>query len=147
MSNQWVGDRLPHWGQRGDVGCLPSCWGFTLTLEYARPHNLVTSESEWIPANCWHRRAVDTYRIYDGTDENGNAPMESSWGSMQIELLNRQHWRTNLQLAVGIADYIENFYNVARRHSTLNYRVFGSQRGAAGPRSPRIRRRRFKLEV
>ena len=50
-----------------------------------------------------------------------NAPMESFWGSMQIELLNRQRWRTNLQLAVGIADYIENFYNVARRHSALNY--------------------------
>jgi putative transposase len=50
-----------------------------------------------------------------------NAPMESFWGSMQIELLNRQHWRTNLQLAVGIADYIENFYNVALRHSALNY--------------------------
>ena len=50
-----------------------------------------------------------------------NAPMESFWGSMQIELLNRQSWRTNLQLAVGMADYIENFYNTARRHSALNY--------------------------
>jgi putative transposase len=50
-----------------------------------------------------------------------NAPMESFWGSMQIELFNRQRWRTNLQLSVGIADYIENFYNVARRHSALNY--------------------------
>jgi transposase InsO family protein len=50
-----------------------------------------------------------------------NAPMESFWGSMQIELLNRQSWRTNLQLGVGMADYIENFYNTARRHSALNY--------------------------
>ena len=50
-----------------------------------------------------------------------NAPMESFWGSMQIELLNRQRWRTNLELAVGMADYIENFYNTARRHSALNY--------------------------
>ena len=40
-----------------------------------------------------------------------NAPMESFWGSMQIELLNRQSWRTNLEFAVAIADYIENFYN------------------------------------
>jgi transposase InsO family protein len=40
---------------------------------------------------------------------------------MQIELLNRQRWRTNLQLCVGMADYIENFYNTARRHSALNY--------------------------
>ena len=46
-----------------------------------------------------------------------NAPMESFWGSMQIALLNRQSWRTNLQLAVGMADYIENFYNTARRHA------------------------------
>jgi putative transposase len=50
-----------------------------------------------------------------------NAPMESFWGSMQIELLNRQSWRTNLQLVVGKADYIENVYNTARRHSALNY--------------------------
>ena len=50
-----------------------------------------------------------------------NAPMESFWGSMQVELLNRQRWRTNLQLAVAMADYIENFYNPTRRHSALGY--------------------------
>ena len=40
---------------------------------------------------------------------------------MQIELLNRQRWRTNLELAVAIADYIDHFYNPARRHSALGY--------------------------
>jgi transposase InsO family protein len=50
-----------------------------------------------------------------------NAPMESFWGSMQIELLNRQKWRTHLELAIAIADYIENFYNPSRRHSSLGY--------------------------
>ena len=50
-----------------------------------------------------------------------NAPMESFWGSMQIELLNRQRWRTNLELAIAIADYIEHFYNSTRRHSALDY--------------------------
>lgn len=50
-----------------------------------------------------------------------NAPMESFWGSMQIELLNRQKWRTNLELALAIADYIEHFYNPTRRHSALGY--------------------------
>jgi hypothetical protein len=39
---------------------------------------------------------------------------------MQIELLNRQKWRTFVELAEGIADYIENFYNPARRDSSLN---------------------------
>jgi putative transposase len=50
-----------------------------------------------------------------------NAPMESFWGSMQVELLNRQRWRTNLELAIAMADYIDNFYNPARRHSALGY--------------------------
>jgi putative transposase len=50
-----------------------------------------------------------------------NAPMESFWGSMQIELLNRQKWRTILELAVAMADYIEHFYNCDRRHSSLGY--------------------------
>jgi transposase InsO family protein len=50
-----------------------------------------------------------------------NAPIESFWGSMQIELLNRKHWRTNLELAIAIADYIEHFYNPTRRHSALGY--------------------------
>ena len=47
--------------------------------------------------------------------------MESFWGSMQVELLNRNPWRTNLELAIAIADYIENFYNPSRRHSSLGY--------------------------
>ncbi len=40
---------------------------------------------------------------------------------MQIELLNRQKWRTNLELAVAMADYIDHFYNCDRRHSSLGY--------------------------
>lgn len=50
-----------------------------------------------------------------------NAPMESFWGSMQVELLNRKKWRTVLELAIAIAEYIEHFYNPVRRHSTLGY--------------------------
>lgn len=50
-----------------------------------------------------------------------NAPMESFWGSMQIELLNRKKWMTYVELATAIADYIENFYNPSRRHSSLGY--------------------------
>ena len=50
-----------------------------------------------------------------------NSPMESFWGSMQIELFNRQRWITINELSSAIVDYIENFYNPARRHSSLNY--------------------------
>ena len=50
-----------------------------------------------------------------------NAPMESFWGSMQIELLNRKKWRTKIELSIAIADYIEHFYNTQRLHSSLDY--------------------------
>jgi putative transposase len=50
-----------------------------------------------------------------------NAPMESFWGTMQIELLNRKRWMTYVELATAMADYIVNFYNPMRRHSSLDY--------------------------
>ena len=50
-----------------------------------------------------------------------NAPMESFWGSMQIELLNRKKWMTYVELSTAMADYIVNFYNRRRRHSSLDY--------------------------
>ncbi|MBG6185504.1 transposase InsO family protein [Arthrobacter sp. CAN_A214] len=50
-----------------------------------------------------------------------NSMMESFWSSMQIELLNRKKWRTRLDLANAIFDYIEIFYNRQRRHSQLGY--------------------------
>ncbi len=50
-----------------------------------------------------------------------NAPMESFWGTMQIELPNRKRWMTYVELATAMADYIVNFYNPVRRHSSLDY--------------------------
>ena len=40
---------------------------------------------------------------------------------MQIELLNRQKWKTVLELSIAIAEWIETFYNPIRRHSSLGY--------------------------
>ena len=48
-----------------------------------------------------------------------NAAMESFWARMQVELLNTRRWATTLELAGAMADYIDNFYNVERRHSYL----------------------------
>ncbi|CAN5505328.1 hypothetical protein BH20ACT15_BH20ACT15_00040 [soil metagenome] len=49
-----------------------------------------------------------------------NAMMESFWGRMQVELLNRKRWRTRVELANAIFEYIESFHNNRRRHSALN---------------------------
>ena len=46
--------------------------------------------------------------------------IESFWGRMQTELLNRRLWTTVVDLSMEIADYIENFHNRRRRHSSLD---------------------------
>ena len=52
---------------------------------------------------------------------NDNSPMESFWATMQIDLLNRKRRTAVVGLSLAIADYNENFYNVERRHSSLEY--------------------------
>ena len=51
--------------------------------------------------------------------DNDNAMIESFWGRMQTELLNRQHWKTCLDLANAMFEYLEIFRNRRRRHSAL----------------------------
>lgn len=50
-----------------------------------------------------------------------NAMVESFFGSMQIELLDRRTWTTRAELASAIFEWIEGFYNPTRRHSALDY--------------------------
>ena len=42
---------------------------------------------------------------------------------MQTELLNRQRWRTRVELANAIFEYLEVFHNRQRRHSALGWRT------------------------
>ena len=51
-----------------------------------------------------------------------NAMMESFWGRMQVELFNRRRWKTRIELATGIHDYLQ-FHNTRRRHSALGMRT------------------------
>jgi hypothetical protein len=40
---------------------------------------------------------------------------------MQVELLDLRRWRTRVELANAIFDYLEIFHNRTRRHSTLGH--------------------------
>ena len=48
-----------------------------------------------------------------------NSMVESFWGRMQVELFNRKRWKTRIELATAIHDYIELFHDTRRRHSAL----------------------------
>ena len=47
--------------------------------------------------------------------------MESFWARMQVELLDRHRWRTRVQLANAIFEYLEIWHNRQRRHSQLGW--------------------------
>jgi hypothetical protein len=52
-------------------------------------------------------------------DTYDNTVAEAFWAWMQAELLDRQRWRTRLERANAIFEYIEGFHNRRRRHSAL----------------------------
>lgn len=51
-----------------------------------------------------------------------NAMMESFWGTLQLEVLDRKTWRTRDELANAIFEWIECWYNPVRRHSSIGMR-------------------------
>jgi len=48
-----------------------------------------------------------------------NSMMESFFGTMQLELLDRHTWTSRQELANAIFEWMEAFYNPIRRHSAL----------------------------
>jgi transposase InsO family protein len=52
-----------------------------------------------------------------------NAMIEAFWSRMQVELLNTRRWKTRVELANAIFEYIEVFHNRRRRHSALGMRT------------------------
>ena len=49
-----------------------------------------------------------------------NALMESFFGTLQLELLDRRRWDTRRQLASAVFEWIEAWYNPRRRHTSID---------------------------
>ncbi len=52
-----------------------------------------------------------------------NAVIEAFWSRLQVELLNTKRWKTRLELANALFEYLEIFHNRQRRHSQLGMRT------------------------
>ncbi len=50
-----------------------------------------------------------------------NAVMESFWGTLKTELVYHEKYATREEARMSIFEYVEVFYNRARRHSSLGY--------------------------
>lgn len=68
------------------------------------------------------RRAIDSGLVPSmGSvgDCYDNGLIESFWSRMQVELLDTRRWRTRVELANAIFEYLEIWHNRRRRHSAL----------------------------
>ena len=52
-------------------------------------------------------------------DRYDNSMIEAFWSRMQVELLDRHRWKTRVELANAIFEYLEIFHHRTRRHSAL----------------------------
>lgn len=50
-----------------------------------------------------------------------NAPMESFFHTLKVELVHQQRWATRDEARHDLFAYIEAYYNRARMHSALGY--------------------------
>lgn len=64
-------------------------------------------------------------------DAVDNAMAESFFGTLQLELLDRETWQTRRQLAQAIFEYIEAFYNPERRHTSIDNQPLALQNQAS----------------
>ena len=69
--------------------------------------------------------AKKTHEIVPSTGSVGdaydNTMAESFFGTLEAELLARRRFRTHEEARVAIFDYVENWYNPRRLHSSLGY--------------------------
>ena len=95
-----------------------------MAIEGRRPDRTIIHSDQGTQFTSWAftRRAIDSGLLpsmgsvgscYD------NAMIESFWSRMQVELLDRRTWRTRVELANAIFEYLEIFHNRQRRHSAL----------------------------
>jgi transposase InsO family protein len=72
-----------------------------------------------------YRAALEARGITASMSRTGdcwdNAVAESFFATIKAELIDHEHYATRAQGVASIGDYIESFYNAARRHSFLNY--------------------------
>jgi transposase InsO family protein len=99
-----------------------------------------------------YRAALDEAKITCSMSRRGNcwdnAVMESFFGTLKQELLYELPLQTRAGTRDAVAEYIEDFYNVRRRHSSLDYLSpiefelkHGAALGGSAPEPPFISER------
>lgn len=73
-----------------------------------------------------YRRLLAAHRMQPSMSKKGdcwdNAVAESFFATVELELIDRSNWKTRDEARRAIFQFIETWYNLERRHSTLGFR-------------------------
>lgn len=76
-------------------------------------------------ASSDYRATLRAHRVRRSMSRKGdcwdNAVAESFFATLRAELVDHEHYAARYEAKLSIGDYIDNFYNVERRHSSLGY--------------------------
>jgi putative transposase len=76
-------------------------------------------------ASAAYRAALAGHGLIASMSRKGdcwdNAVAESFFATLRAELVDHEHYMTHLAAIASIGEYIDNFYNIERRHSFLGY--------------------------
>ena len=95
-----------------------------MAIESRSPAGTVIHSDQGTQFTSWSftRRALDSGLVPSmGSigDCYDNSMIESFWSRMQVELLDTRRWKTRIELANAIFEYLEIWHNRRRRHSAL----------------------------
>jgi putative transposase len=112
------GELFDQWGRAIDAGQLT----LPLSVTHVDAH-FSDQGSQYTSFAFTKRLAAEGIVASMGTvgDALDNAMCESLIGTMKIEKLNRQQWRSVEDLRAAVFERIESWYNRRRRHSSLGY--------------------------
>lgn len=108
------------------VDALEMALAARLPLQGSSPSGLVAHSDRGSQyASEHYQRRLAEERLVCSMSRRGNcwdnAPMESFFASLKKELVHHEDYATRDQARASIFEYIEAFYNRARRHSSLGY--------------------------
>ena len=95
-----------------------------MAIDARAPRGTIIHSDQGTQFTSWAftRRALDSGLVPSmGSvgDRYDNGMIESFWSRMQVELLDTRRWRTRVELANAIFEYLEVWHNRRRRHSAL----------------------------
>lgn len=119
--------RLVGWSlsERIDTPLVLAAWHMACTHRQPPPGLIFHSDQGAQYAGPQYAQALHEAQAQASMSRKGNcydnAPMESFWSTLKLELVYRRHFKTRAEARLAIIDYLETFYNRRRLHSALNY--------------------------